>query len=219
MSAEEISIFRSCVGIALHLASGRWDIQREVQLLTMHVREPKELDRRRLVKLVRYLKGTREYGQRLVKPIHSEKGVAVLDMFSDSDFAGCLETRRATSCGTFLVDGVTVYMSSRRQGVQSTSSAEAELYAASITVFEGRLLNNFPEWVGLHVPYRLHVDSVAAKAVVQRDGVGKIKHLDVRVPWLQAERELHGLKCLKVPGEWSLSDLGTKAIPVARCQW
>ena len=55
-----------------------------------------------------------------------------------------------------------------------------------------------------------------AKAMINRDGVGGVKHLDVRALWLQQEREKNGLKVRKVPGERNPADLGTKAHPVAR---
>ena len=58
--------------------------------------------------------------------------------------------------------------------------------------------------------YKLHVDSSAAKALMQRSGVGKVKHIDVRSLWLQAERELHGMVVCKTPGEQNPADLGTK---------
>ncbi len=59
-------------------------------------------------------------------------------------------------------------------------------------------------------------DSIVPKAMVQRDGVGKLKHMDVRALWLQAERRDHGLTTRKVPGEKNIADLGTKAHPVGR---
>ena len=52
--------------------------------------------------------------------------------------------------------------------------------------------------------------------MVQRDGVGKVKHLDTRALWIQAERRDHGLTTRKVPGEKNLADLGTKAHPAKR---
>ncbi len=60
------------------------------------------------------------------------------------------------------------------------------------------------------------LDSSAAKSMVQRDGVGKAKHLDVRALWLQAERRDHGLVTKKGPAENNLADSGTKAHPVTR---
>ena len=64
--------------------------------------------------------------------------------------------------------------------------------------------------------YNLWVDSSSAKSIIQRDGVGKIKHLDVRALWLQAEREKHQLILKKVAGERNPSDLGTKVHGKAR---
>ena len=55
--------------------------------------------------------------------------------------------------------------------------------------------------------------------MINRDGVGAVKHLDVRALWLQQEREKNGLKVRKVPGERNPADLGTKAHPVARFEY
>jgi hypothetical protein len=52
--------------------------------------------------------------------------------------------------------------------------------------------------------------------MMNRDGVGGVKHLDVRVLWLQQERGQFGLKVRKVAGERNPADLGTKAHGVAR---
>ena len=105
------------------------------------------------------------------------------------------------------MDGQCVYAFSRRQGVQSTSSAEAELYGACSVCLE---------WLGYEVDYRLHVDSSSAKATIRREGVGKVKHLDVRSLWLQQERQQHGLNMMKIPGEQNPADLGTKSHGVQR---
>ena len=107
------------------------------------------------MRLTRYLKGSRSLGLEIHHPTGAKPGTIVLDMFSDSDFAGCLETRRAVTCGIFALDGQCIYGFSRRQGVQSTSGAEAELYAASSVCFDGRLLKHICEWLGYNVEYRL----------------------------------------------------------------
>jgi hypothetical protein len=77
-------------------------------------------------------------------------------------------------------------------------------------------VKHFLEWLGYEVHYVLCLDSSAAKAMVQRDGVGKVKHLDTRALWIQAERRDHGLTTRKIPGEKNLADLGTKAHPAKR---
>ena len=216
LEGEAVSTYRRAVGIALYLCPDRWDIQRDVQLLSRKLKEPTQHEWKRLVRVVRYLKGTRSAGVRMRKPTQTAKNVVQLDMFSDTDFAGCLETRRAMTCGLYFVDGQPIYGFARRQGVQSTSSGEAELYGASSVAFDGRLIKELLEWLGFSVVYHLHVDSSSAKAMINRDGVGNVKHLDVRALWLQQEREKNGLKVKRVPGERNPADLGTKAHPVAR---
>ena len=62
LPADAAKIFRSVVGIALYVMPDRPDIQRDVQILTRNLKQPTAFDRKRLVKLVRYLKGTRTYG-------------------------------------------------------------------------------------------------------------------------------------------------------------
>ena len=61
----------------------------------------------------------------------------------------------------------------------------------------------------LRVPLRVHTDSSAARGIVQRQGAGKVKHLDIKTLWLQ-ERERNGeINVLKVPCLENWSDLLT----------
>ncbi len=71
--------------------------------------------------------------------------------------------------------------------VQSASSG------ATSGGMAGRVIKHFLEWLGYEVACQLLLDSNAAKAMVQRDGAGKVKHMDVRALWIQAERRDHCL--------------------------
>ena len=133
LDVEEAGKYRSSVGLALYVTPDREDIQRAVQYLTRKLKEPTEYDRRALVRLVRYLKGTRTYGIELRKTVHKPLAIK-LDAYSDTDFATCKETRRAMTCGKLRIDGMPYSGFARRQGVQSTSSAEAEFYGCSSVV-------------------------------------------------------------------------------------
>ena len=55
----------------------------------------------------------------------------LLEVFSDSDWAGRKDTRRSTSSGTILLDGQCIYSFSRNQKSVSLSSGEAEYYAGA----------------------------------------------------------------------------------------
>ena len=54
----------------------------------------------------------------------------LLEVFSDSDWAGRKDTRRSTSSGTIFLDGQCIYSFSRNQKSVSLSSGEAEYYAS-----------------------------------------------------------------------------------------
>ena len=91
-----IEKFRSAVGILLYINVDRDDIQRDVQLLSRCLREPSQFDWRRLVKLVRYLKGHRNLGIVMKKPKNAKKGVVVMDMYTDTDFVWYLQGNQAS---------------------------------------------------------------------------------------------------------------------------
>ncbi|CAK0811260.1 unnamed protein product, partial [Prorocentrum cordatum] len=211
--------FRTGVGIALYISPDRADIRRGVQLLTRNLSQPTEFDRKRSVKLLRYLKGTQTFGVLLEKPTGSKPGEVKLQLFTDADFATCKETRRAMTCGITKLDGVHFAALARRQGVQSASSGEAELYGATSVVMDGKLVKNMLEWLGYEVAWELGIDSSAAKAMINREGVGKVKHLDVRALWIQQERKVHGLNIKKESGTKNMADLGTKAHTTERFEY
>ena len=207
---------RSAIGIGLYIAVDRWDIQRDLGIVTRRMSAPTEQDWRRLVKIGRYLKGTAGFGTVLRAPAQDRPDVIEMDGYSDTDHAGCAETRRSTTCGCVFLDQAPVLGFSRRQAVQSLSSGESELYGATTTVAEMKGIRALLLFLNYQVIYRVHVDSSVCKSIIVRDGLGKIKHLDVRALWLQAERRTEGLRVLKVPGERNPADLGTKALPRAR---
>ncbi|CAK0827956.1 unnamed protein product [Prorocentrum cordatum] len=175
----ERASFRAGVGIALYISPDRADIQRGVQLLTRNLSQPTEFDRKRLAKLVTYLKGAKTFGVLLEKPTGSKPGEVKLQLFTDADFATCTETRRAMTCGITKLDG------------------EAEFYGATSVARDGKLAKNMPEWLGYKVTWELGIDSSAAKAMINREGVGKVKHLDVRALWIQQGRKVDGLNIKK----------------------
>ena len=91
----------------------------------------------------------------------------------------------------------------------SLSSAEAELHALCKCASEGLSARNMSIEMFLGLPLHISTDSSAARDIVQRQGAGKVKHLDVKTLWIQ-ERETNGdFTCLKVPRLDNWSDLLT----------
>lgn len=66
------------------------------------------------------------------------------------------------------------------------------------------------EELGGSMQAMVHVDASAAKSIVERAGLDKVRHIDVHVLWLQ-EQEIRGRAPLsKIPGTENPADLMTK---------
>ena len=104
------------------------------------------------------------------------------------------------------------------QGAVALSSAEAEFYAMIEAVIRAKGLRNLAVEVGFkNLKNIVHIgtDSSAAKSFVGRQGLGKMKDLEIRDLWLQ--KEVHDGKVVvhKVLGTENPSDLGTKILNAA----
>ena len=65
-----------------------------------------------------------------------EKAVEEVTMFTDSDWAGCKETRKSSSSGVVMSGAHALKAYTRKQKIIARSSAEAELYAAALGASE-----------------------------------------------------------------------------------
>ena len=83
---------------------------------------------------------------------------------------------------------------SRTQQVVALSSAEAELHGLCKAASEGLAARNMSIELMAPLPLQLRTDSSAARGIIQRQGCGKVKHLDVKSLWIQ-EREAEGDGC------------------------
>jgi hypothetical protein len=68
---------------------------------------------------------------------------------------------------------------------------------------------------GQHLDARVHCDASAALGIVQRQGLGKLRHINVRYLWLQERIREKQLEVVKVPGVSNPADLLTKNLDAA----
>ena len=59
---------------------------------------------------------------------------------------------------------------------------------------------------------KLRMDSKAAKAIVIRLGVGMVRHLEVKILWIQSLTEQKRMQVWKIDGDKNIADLGTKVL-------
>ena len=166
--------FRSATMRASFMSINRVDVQQAVKEVARFMAEPNEGAWIMLKRLVRYLVG---HG-RLVQVISEQRYVKAPRVDTDSDYAGCVLTRKSTTCA-HLFHGVNLIKAgSWTQGTRSLSVAESEFYAgvkgASILLGAKSMMIDFGEDVAQCV---LGTDSSSAKSIMERRGAGRNRHL------------------------------------------
>ena len=105
---------------------------------------------------------------------------------------------------------------SKTQALIAKSSGEAELYAVVKGAAEAIGMSTLARDLGRRVGIQLHIDALAAKGMIERKGLSKVRHLDVNVLWLQEQCARKILPVTKVPGEDNMADLMTKHLGAAK---
>ena len=128
-------------------------------------------------RILAYLQGTSTFGIRF--------GGVKSDLigFSDSDYAGDVDTRQSTSGFVFMLHGGPVAWSSQRQSCVALSTTEAEFIAACEATKEGvwlqRLVSEVvPDW---KPPFKLMCDNQSAIRLIKNPEFHqRSKHIAVR---------------------------------------
>ena len=135
---------------------------------------------------------------------------SLLEIVTDSDWAADRESRQSVSCGAIMLNGNLIHFQSKRQKSIALSSCEAETIAATSILSEGvflkalltRILGKEPKMV-------MYSDSSSSRQLIARKGLGKARHLDVDLLWIQSIPRLI-IKAIK--GKDNPADLGTKSL-------
>ena len=132
-----------------------------------------------------------------------------INAFTDSDWGGDIRTRKSTSGGCIMNGNHLILHWSRTQQTIALSSAEAELNAMCKGGQEGLAATIMAGEVGLIVTLRIRTDASAAVGVIQRQGSGRVKHLQIRQLWLQEKSRNGDIYFTKIPRAVNFSDLLT----------
>lgn len=126
-----------------------------------------------VVQIAKYLTG--EY-HRIVQMSPSGGDDGVTHAFRDSDWAGCLETRKSTSGGALFVGQCTTAHWPVTRKAMALSSAEAEVYASTRATCEAEGLKSLDQDVGEDLRIVAWVDGQATIGLSFSSGLGKARH-------------------------------------------
>ena len=99
---------------------------------------------------------------------------------------------------------------SKTQGTIAQSSAESELIAVVKAACEAIGSVALADDLGIKLRVRLHIDAAAALGILERQGVGRVRHLDIGVLWLQEQQLRRIVELAKVLGTKNPADFFTK---------
>ncbi len=105
---------------------------------------------------------------------------------------------------------------STTQAVIALSSGEAELYALTRGAANAIGMVSLAADFGIDLHLKLHTDSSAAIGIVNRQGVGKLRHIRVQYLWIQSRVQTGEVSVHKVAGKDNPADLMTKHLDNAK---
>ncbi|WVZ86115.1 hypothetical protein U9M48_032949 [Paspalum notatum var. saurae] len=187
--------YRSLAGALQYLTFTRPDITYAVQQVCLHMHDLREPHLTALKRLLRYLRGTVDYGLLLHRSI----------VYTDADWAGCPDTRRSTSDYAVFLGGNLV-----------SWSAEAEYRAVANGVAEASWLRQL--LAELHSP-------LATRTLVYCDNVSAVylstnpvqhqrtKHVEIVLHFVRDFVAIGAVRVLHVPTTSQFADIFTKGLP------
>ena len=175
LGEHKFSAFRGVAARGNYLAADRPDIQYAAKEICRWMATPTEHGVTSLKRMGRYL----ERRKRLIVEF-PWRNASSIEVYSDTDWSGCIRTRKSTSGGCLMIGKHLVKSWSSTQGPISLSSGEAEFYgvvkASGVALdYQALLLD-----LGAGLPVRVWTDSTATMGIYRRSGLGGLRLVDTR---------------------------------------
>lgn len=175
--------YQSLIGTLMYAMLGtRPDIAFAVGTLSKFSSNPGRIHWDQAIHVLRYLSGTKDLGLEFRGDANNDLTALILG-YSDSDWAGDIDTRRSTGGYVFLMSGAAISWSSKLQTSPALSSTEAEYMAITRAAQEAIWLRRLLEDLGYRQvdPTSLLGDNQGALALAKNPGNHpRTKHIALR---------------------------------------
>ena len=165
----------------------------------------------RLKRVMRYLVNKRISIWKF-EPTASEARDTELTAMGDSDWGGCVKTRKSPTGIVLRYAGSTIATMRRTQGSVSLSSAQAEYYGKVSGLAEAKQVQEILGEYHEDTHIILETGSSAAKANAERLGCGRMKHISVKYRFLQDAITNQEVWLRKVGTKHNVADGLTKTV-------
>ncbi|KAG7536700.1 Reverse transcriptase RNA-dependent DNA polymerase [Arabidopsis suecica] len=211
-SVKNPTLYRSFAGALQYLTFTRPDNSFAVQQVCLFMHDPREVHFNALKRILRYVKGTLDYGLQLY--LTTSSGLVA---YSDADWAGCLTTRRSTSGYCIFHDDNLISWSAKHQHIVSRSTTETEFRGVANTISEKKTwLRNI--LLELHCPLSkatlVYCDNISAVYLstnsIQHQHT---KHVEIDLHFVRERIALGTVCVLHVPSSLQYADIFTRGLP------
>ena len=207
LNSRAATTFRAVSARGNYVSQDRPDGSFSSKELCREFAQPNSFSLQKLKRLGRYYAGK----PRLVYQFNfAAKPISHVDVYCDTDFAGCSQTRRSTSGGCALFGTHLVKHWSKTQPTIALSSGEAELIGIGQGMAQALGLKSLAEDMNWPLELKVHTDATAAIGIAKRRGLGKIRHLHTTDLWVQECVRNGKVELLKVAGTENPADIFTK---------
>lgn len=210
LNCNEAQPYREAVGSLIFLATtSRPDITYAVNQVSRFFNKWTDEHWQAVKRIFRYLKHTIHY-----KIVYSKTTKIEVTGYTDSDYAGCIDTRKSTSGYVFILANSPVTWKSQKQNVVAQSTTEAEYLALALGVKEALWLKHFLRELGINIStVKIGVDNQSAIKLTQAQQLhNRTKHIDVKVHFVRDECDKGNISVNYVNSSDQLADLFTKAL-------
>ena len=181
LSEKEATKYKAIVTRFNYITPDRPYLAYAIKELARAMSSPSNGDWLRLKRVGRYLKGRPRVQQVYeLQPRHE-----MVVIYSDADWAGCSQTRRSTTGGCITVGKHTIKGWSKTQALVAPSSGESELYAVLKAAAETLGLMSMLKDLNWKMTGQVYGDASAALGIINRTGLGKTRHIDISLLWIQ----------------------------------
>jgi hypothetical protein len=209
------SSYRSMIGSLLYITTSRPDIMHVVGMVGRYQSAPKQSHLIAVKRIFKYLKGTMNYGLWYPRNHNFQ-----LSVYSDVDWANCMDERKSTSGGAFFLGDSLVAWLRKKQGSISLSTTEVEYIAAATCCTQ--VLWMIQTLADLEVKYTapipIHCDNTSAISVSKNHVFhSKTKHIPIKYHFLREHVTNTVVSLHYIPSKDQIVDIFTK--PLAKSQF
>ncbi|CAE7029861.1 unnamed protein product [Symbiodinium sp. CCMP2592] len=144
----------------------------------------------------------------------------LIEIVTDADWASSHFSRKSVSCYSMYLNGNCVYVSTKLQQTLALSSCEAEYMASLAGCADALFVKALLEEVTDSEVTIIHrTDNSGARAIISKQGCGRLRHIDLAYLWLQREYQLGRVIEKVITTKACPPDIGTKAHPRRKQQF